>query len=155
MPPVNLRFSVVHQAGNIVGRTGANHFPNTFVVSLNPMRGCDNYQISIQISRMERVKQLAVLAAALLQVLLLLLPLLLLHLLPCCCPPCCSCCCCPAPTVYAIPPPLLSPAFAVAAPVLPQSFGCASGSILNYNAVAPDPAHRCLNACSIQHEDGV
>ena len=59
-----------------------NHFPNTFAVSLNPMRGCDIYQISIHIARMEQVKQLAALAAALLQLMLLPLPLLLLlHLL--------------------------------------------------------------------------
>ena len=88
----------------------------------------------LHIARMERVKQLAAFAAALLQLLLLLLPLQL-----------------PCPTVYAIPSLLLSPASAVAAPLVPQSFGCASGYILNYNtAVAPDPAHRCLNACSSQ-----
>ena len=40
-----------------------------------------------------------------------------------------------------------TPAAAVAAP-LPQSSGCASGSVLNCNTVvAPDPAHRCVNAC--------
>ena len=119
---------------------GANHFPNTFAVSLNPMRGCDNYQISIHIARMERVKQLAALAAALLQLMLLplmlLLLLLLLLLLPC--PHClcdsisavvlCFCCCCPC----------ITPEFLMRIRVY----------LLNYNAVAPDPAHRCLNACS-------
>ena len=50
----------------------------------------------------------------------------------------CCCLCCPALTVYAIPSPLLSPGSAFCCPSTAQSFGCASGYILNYNtAVAP------------------
>ena len=94
----HLPISVVDQAGIIVGRRGVNNFTNTFAVSLNPMQGCDN-QISMHIARLERVKQLAALAAALLQLLLLLLPLLLLPCPHCLCHPIsaivpCFCCGC-------------------------------------------------------------
>ena len=121
--------------GYIVGRTGANHFPNTFAVSLNPMRGCDNNQIC-HTARMERIKQLDVFAAALLQLLLLLLPLRLL--------PCPHCLCHSSSAVVSL---ILLLLLLSCLRVLE----CASGYILNYNtAVAPDPAHRSLNACSSQ-----